>query len=564
MDKIGKYKILGILGKGGMGIVYKALDPDIEREVAIKTIRFDTLSEGTQKDDLIARFIREARAAGKMVHPNIVTIYEVGREMDLTYIVMQYVEGQSLQALIDAGKKFSLQEIAEMMGLVGDALDYAHQGGIIHRDIKPANILMDKSGKPFLADFGVARMESSTMTQSGTTVGTLSYMSPEQITGQSIDGRSDLFALGIILYELLSGKKPFFGDNISTIVYQIVHEQPRRIREINADLPAGYDVVIQKILAKNPDDRYATGRALVTALENAEKILEQTLAYDTDKKRAAAAAMKKKPGLVVGLGVIGLAVVGGMIILLSSKPSKPAAVAQKPPPVKKEEPGPITRGDNAPPVAPAIDENTVQLKTAYEARKYEETVKLAQDILAKTPAHPAALDYMRRARSELIAIQTAPILRSAIAYYNGGNYGQCLQETERVLSLDRDNKEAQRYQFLADTELSKPDIFDMIEKHRVAEENKDLLTLLSHVGSTTLSAQLQDDNRMLFNGYDNIKSMISGVTVNFSSRSEAAVSFSYLQTAVYKKDGKRKIIFEGTKAWQIRKQGKVWLITGIR
>jgi serine/threonine protein kinase len=562
MDKIGKYKILGILGKGGMGIVYKALDPDIEREVAIKTIRFDTLSEGTQKDDLIARFIREARAAGKISHPNIVTIYEVGRENDLTYIVMQYVEGQSLQSLIDSGKKFSLQEIAELMGLIGDALDYAHQSGIIHRDIKPANILLDKSGKPFLADFGVARMDSSTMTQSGTTVGTLSYMSPEQITGQSIDGRSDLFALGIILYELLSGKKPFFGDNISTIVYQIVHEQPRRIREVNAELPAGYDIVIQKILAKNPDDRYPTGRALIAALDNAEKILEQTLAYDTDKKRPSAAVVKKKPGLVVGLGVIGVAIVGGAIILLSSKPSKPAGTALKSPPVKKEEAGPITRGDNAPPVSPAVDENTVQLKAAFEAKKYDETVKLAEDILAKTPAHPAAQDYMKKAKNELLAIQTAPILRTAISFYNGGNYAQCLQETEKVLALDRDNKEAQRYQFLADTALSKPDILDLIEKHRIAEENKDLLTLLSHVGSPTLSAQLQDTYKMLFNGYDDIKSMISNITVNFSSRSEAAASFSRLLTAVSKKDGKRKIVFEETKAWQIRKQGKVWLISG--
>ncbi|MGA2585402.1 MAG: serine/threonine-protein kinase [Candidatus Aminicenantales bacterium] len=562
MDKIGKYKILGILGKGGMGIVYKALDPDIEREVAIKTIRFDTLSEGTQKDDLIARFIREARAAGKISHPNIVTIYEVGRENDLTYIVMQYVEGQSLQSLIDSGKKFSLQEIAELMGLIGDALDYAHQSGIIHRDIKPANILLDKSGKPFLADFGVARMDSSTMTQSGTTVGTLSYMSPEQITGQSIDGRSDLFALGIILYELLSGKKPFFGDNISTIVYQIVHEQPRRIREVNAELPVGYDIVIQKILAKSPDDRYPTGRALIAALENAEKILEQTLAYDTDKKRSPAAVAKKKPGLVVGLGVIGVAIVGGMIILLSSKPSKPSGAALKPPPVKKEEAGPIPRGDNAPPVSPAVDENTVQLKAAFEAKKYDETVKLAEDILAKTPAHPAAQDYMKKAKNELLAIQTAPILRTAISFYNGGNYAQCLQETEKVLALDRDNKEAQRYQFLADTALSKPDILDLIEKHRIAEENKDLLTLLSHVGSPTLSAQLQDTYKMLFNGYDDIKSMISNITVNFSSRSEAAASFSRLLTAVSKKDGKRKIVFEETKAWQIRKQGKVWLISG--
>ena len=281
MDKIGKYKILGILGKGGMGIVYRGLDPDIEREVAIKTIRFDNFSDGTAKDDLMGRFIREARAAGKLTHSNIVTVYDVCRENDLTYIVMQYIEGQSLQAAMDAGTAFTPQQCAQLMKPVCDALDYAHGCGIVHRDIKPANILIDKSGKPYIADFGVARMEESTMTRSGTTVGTLSYMSPEQIKGQEIDGRSDLFSLGVILYELLTGKMPFDGDNISTIVYKIVNEQPRRMAEINKNLPPGYDVVVHKALAKNPADRFQNCKALAASLENAEQMLEQTLALET-------------------------------------------------------------------------------------------------------------------------------------------------------------------------------------------------------------------------------------------------------------------------------------------
>ena len=172
MKTIGKYRILETLGKGGMGIVYKALDPDIDREVAIKTIHFDVVSEGTERDDMMARFIREARAAGKMSHPNIITVYDVGREGDLTYIVMQYVEGQSLQGLIASGKKFSSQEITRLMRPVGEALDYAHKNGIIHRDVKPANILIDGEGTPFIVDFGVARIETSSMTQTGTALGT--------------------------------------------------------------------------------------------------------------------------------------------------------------------------------------------------------------------------------------------------------------------------------------------------------------------------------------------------------------------------------------------------------
>ena len=226
VEKVGKYRILGILGKGGMGIVYKGLDPDIDRKVAVKTIRFDTFADGPVKEEMLTRVMREAKAAGSLTHPNIVTIYDVIRESDLTFIVMQYVDGQTLQSLIESGKNFSPQDVIGILKPVADALDYAHENGIVHRDIKPANILIDKAGKPFLADFGVARMETSTMTGPGTTIGTLSYMSPEQVMGKTVDGRADIFALGVILYELLTGQKPFAGDNLSTIVYKIVHEEP--------------------------------------------------------------------------------------------------------------------------------------------------------------------------------------------------------------------------------------------------------------------------------------------------------------------------------------------------
>ena len=568
MDKIGKYKILGVLGKGGMGIVYKALDPDIEREVAIKTIRFDNFHEGTQKDDLMARFIREARAAGKLAHPNIVTVYDVGREEDLTYIVMQYVEGQSLQGLIDSGKRLSPPEIDALMKPVADALDYAHNNGIIHRDIKPANILIDKARKPFLADFGVARMDTSTMTQSGTAVGTLSYMSPEQIKGHTVDRRSDIFALGIILYELLSGKMPFEGENISTIVYKIVNEEPRRITEINKDIPAGYDLVIQKTLAKNPEDRYQTCRQLIDGLESAGKILEQTLAFSVEKKARAAGGAKRKTGLIAALGLAGIGAVVGAIVLFSPKSSRTAGAGQKAAiktsasAAKAAESPPVPAANDPAPKAGPPSEDLAKLKEYYDSNKYSETVKLAQDILAKFPSDPAAQDYLRKARSGLVSGQVAPFLQSGISSYNQGNFAQCVLDMEKVLNLDKDNAEAQRYLFQADTALSKKDILALIERHRAAEESKDLLTVLSDVGSPALSGQWQGEYKMLFNGYDGITSSISGTTVTFSGRTVATASFSHLLTAVYKKDGKKKIVFEGTKAWHLRRQGKAWTLTG--
>ncbi|MCJ7564263.1 MAG: serine/threonine protein kinase, partial [Candidatus Aminicenantes bacterium] len=555
MDKIGKYKILGVLGKGGMGIVYKALDPDIEREVAIKTIRFDNFQEGTRKDDLMTRFIREARAAGRLSHPNIVTVYDVCREQDLTYIVMQFVEGQSLQALIDSGKRLSPPEIDALMKPVADALDYAHNSGIIHRDIKPANILIDKTNKPFLADFGVARLDTSTMTQSGTAVGTLSYMSPEQIKGQTIDRRADIFALGIILYELLSGKMPFHGDNISTLVYKIVNEQPQRITEINKDIPVGYDLVVQKTLAKNPEGRYQNCRQLIAALESAGKILGETLAYEVRKENAAAAGFKRKTKLIAASALAAVLVVAGAFVFFSPKSGKTGGPNQKAGAIKTSE---STTKSGESPAGPS-NEDLNRMKESFDNNKYADTVKLAEDILAKFPANPVAQDYQRRARSGLVADQVAPLLQSGIMSYNQGNFAQCVKDMERVLNLDKDNAEAQKYLFQADTTLSKRDILSLIERHRAAEESKDLLTVLSDVGAPALSSQWQGEHKLLFNGYDAITSSISGISVNFISRTESTTSFSHLLTAVYKKDRKKKF-FESSETWHLRKRGNAWLV----
>ncbi|MDH7513398.1 MAG: serine/threonine-protein kinase [Clostridiales bacterium] len=566
MKKIGKYTVLSILGKGGMGIVYKALDPDIEREVAIKTIRFDTLIDGTEKDDVMTRFIREAKAAGRLSHPNITTIYDVCREKDVTYIVMQFVEGQSLQGLIDSGKKFPPQEIIQLMKPLCDCLDYAHESGIVHRDIKPGNILIDKSGKPYLADFGVARIETSTLTQSGTTVGTLSYMSPEQVKGQTVDRRSDIFALGVILYELLAGKKPFAGDNLSTIVYKIVHEEPERITAVNKDLPRGYETVIQKALAKNPEDRYQNCREIIADLENAVHMTEATLAYEVGREPVAAPGGRKRKWLTLATGVLGFVVVaGGMYLVFSPKPKKPSPLSADLRSGQKEEISPVTRSAGpAPGLIGVPDESLTQLKQSFESKNFEETVKLAEDILGRNPADLAAQDYLKKARHELVAAQVAPILKSGIASYTAGKYSQCVQEMEKVLKLDKDHQEAQKYLFLADTALAKKDIIEMTEHFRAAEEREDLLAVLSHADSAAVAGQLRSEYTLLFNGYDGVRSVISNKAVDFSSRSDARVSFSHLVSAVYRKDGQRKIVFEGTKTWQLKKKDKAWKITGIR
>lgn len=304
MEKIGKYKISGILGKGAMGIVYKALDPDIDREVAIKTVRFDLVSEeDSENEEIMERFMREAQSAGKLTHPNIITIFDVGREESLTYIVMQYIQGQSLQRLIASGDKLPTTEVVHLYDQICSALDYAHSFGIVHRDVKPGNILLDKEGKPFIVDFGVARVDTSTLTQSGTAVGTPSYMSPEQVMGKKVDNRSDIFSLGCILFELLTGRRPFEAESITTVIYKIINEEPPHLSEVKKGLPVGFGHIITKALAKDPKNRYQSCKELAADLHDLDQLSEKTIAITMVKEKPAAVEKVKKRRLGLKLAI---------------------------------------------------------------------------------------------------------------------------------------------------------------------------------------------------------------------------------------------------------------------
>jgi formylglycine-generating enzyme required for sulfatase activity/predicted Ser/Thr protein kinase len=256
MERLGRYEIIQELGRGAMGVVYKARDPNIDRLVAIKMISLEAGIDPKKAKDLEDRFQREARAAGRLSHPNIVTIYDASTVEGQSFLAMEYIEGENLQDLIEAKHIFSLKDVASIGDQVAKALDYAHQQGIVHRDIKPANIMLTATGQVKVADFGIARITESSLTRSGLTVGTPSYMSPEQVAGQKVDGRSDQFSLGATLYELLSGEKAFLGDSISTVVYRIMNESPIPLRQANPTLPEAVDAIIRKAMAKNPADRY--------------------------------------------------------------------------------------------------------------------------------------------------------------------------------------------------------------------------------------------------------------------------------------------------------------------
>jgi len=273
ITKLGKYIIRRELGKGAMGVVYEGFDPLIERTVAIKTIRPQQLVS-KEAAEVLARFKREAVSAGRLNHPGIVAVYEYGEAIaeddhtmvaspatvadagrKMAFIAMEFVKGRELRDYFEANERFSLPDIARLMGEILAALGHAHAHGVIHRDIKPANLIVLEDGRVKIADFGIARVEKSELTQAGAVIGTPSYMSPEQFLGQPVDGRSDLFSCGVILYQFLTGEKPFTG-NTTTIMYKVLQEEPLAPTTLNVGLPGAFDEVMKKAIAKNPDHRF--------------------------------------------------------------------------------------------------------------------------------------------------------------------------------------------------------------------------------------------------------------------------------------------------------------------
>jgi hypothetical protein len=265
----GRYKVKGVIGKGAMGVIYLAEDPVIGRQLAIKVIQLNPGISAQEIENLQTRFEREFRSAGTLSHPNIVTVHDVGKEGSTPYIAMEYVEGKTLEHLINEQSVLSFEEVADLVGQICDGLDFAHQHGVVHRDVKPANILLDRHGRPKITDFGVAKLTESGMTHTGTMVGTPWYMSPEQVVGETVTGAADQFSVAVMTYQLLTRERPFTGERSSTVLYKIVHEEPVRPHLLNPKLMDQLDNVLMRAFAKNPVERFPTCNEFAQELRGA-------------------------------------------------------------------------------------------------------------------------------------------------------------------------------------------------------------------------------------------------------------------------------------------------------
>lgn len=266
LSKLGKYEIRRELGRGAMGVVYEGYDPFIQRTVAIKTIQ-KKMFDRFELEEALGRFRREAQAAGRLSHPGVVGVYEYGEEGDIGYIAMEFVEGSELKDVFDRGDNLSIARSAEIMAQLLDALDYSHKQGVVHRDIKPSNILITREGRVKIADFGIARIESSELTRAGSVLGTPIYMSPEQFLGEGVDPRTDIYSAGVILYQLLTGARPFTGDSMVVIMNKVLHSDMRQPSALNRDISRALEEVVKKAMARQPRDRFQSAAAFATALK---------------------------------------------------------------------------------------------------------------------------------------------------------------------------------------------------------------------------------------------------------------------------------------------------------
>ena len=293
--QFGRYEILGELGRGAMGVVYKARDPQIDRLVALKTVSLWG-QEADEEKEFRLRFMNEAQAAGRLHHSGIVSVFDVGEnpENHDPYIVLEYVQGESLNRILSREKKLPLERSLKLAEEIADALDYAHAQGVIHRDIKPANILITQDGRAKIADFGIAKLNLAHFTIPGRVLGTPAYMAPEQLSGEGVDGRSDLFSLGVILYAMVTGHSPFQGTSATTVCFKVANREPIAASALDMTLPPQLDAVISRAMAKDANERYQRGSDFaddLRILQQSYKITSSTTSRRTSNRTATRSAL---------------------------------------------------------------------------------------------------------------------------------------------------------------------------------------------------------------------------------------------------------------------------------
>lgn len=464
-----------------MGVVYLAKDPVIGRLVALKTIRLRDIDDDDEAREHQQRFVREAQAAGILSHPSIVTVHDIGQadEDSTSFIAMQYVEGPNLKELIQRGERPEPAKLLEIIAQIGDALDYAHQRGIVHRDVKPANIILTPDGLAKITDFGIAKIASiaSNLTTTGQFIGTPNYMSPEQVKGGEVDGRSDLFSLGIVLYEGLTGRKPFAGDSLTTISYKIVHEPFPPLADAAPDAPDGLAEILSRLLAKDPDKRYQRGSELAADLRRVRRrllepwaspddpLLNDPTLYSNSNTSPAARARSVAAPLLMKLRAklhrrVPFSIAAVVLLAVLAAVALPAAwlwSAREP-----EPPIDLAREQTMQRIRGLRGEADSLLATGNVSAAYQR-LKEIQRLRPSSPANNARISQLEQVLSEREIEQRRTedaqrLFEEGRALYSRGRWDESIRKFEESFALDPSEDEVINYLRMAREQLNLADM----------------------------------------------------------------------------------------------------------
>lgn len=553
-----KYQIVEELGKGGMGRVYRAFDSEIEEYVAIKLIRPEIASDKT----IIQRFRNELKLARKISHKNVCRMFDLNRDKDVYYITMEYVQGEDLKSALRRMGPLSLGKAIFIAKQVCDGLSEAHRLGVIHRDLKPQNIMIDWDGNARILDFGIARSrETSGITDSGGVIGTAEYMSPEQVEGIDVDIRSDIYSLGIILYELVTGCVPFDGNTPMSVAIKRMLQKPTEPRKINSRIPGELSNIIMTCINKDKEKRYPSAKALLlelskieTQLPATDNIIPRSRSYTT---KEITVSFKPKKVLIVAASICMLAAAGILLWIFV---------------LKSEVPPPIPTPSSEP--EPAI---TVLDKQDLEAKPNEkvslEKAGVIEDSVVTKPKTPVkknvtdnkALARKRAAEKQArLELEINNALNLTKAAFEQEDFAASLKHADEVLLLAPDNVTAAEYARLADKELVTAYIESLVEQFNTAVQTRSLLDFYLMNCTAALYKKIKKDTELILNTYSELNSVTSENSLQFFDPDHLQVVFPNIIMGKLKQNNRQQVLFEGRYIWEMERKEAKWLITSIK
>jgi serine/threonine protein kinase len=589
-----KYRIIEELGRGGMGKVYRVFDREVEEYVALKLIKPEIAAD----KNTIRRFRNELKVARKISHKNVCRMFDLNREGETCFITMEYVSGEDLKSSLRRMGLLSVGKAVFIAKQVCEGLAEAHRLGVVHRDLKPQNIMIDKQGNARIMDFGIARsIETKGMTDSGSLIGTPEYMSPEQVEGKEVDSRSDIYSLGAILYEMVTGRVPFEGNTPMSVALKHVTAAPPEPRNLNDQIPEETSRVILKCMAKERKDRFQTVEELVQEL-NTIKMTAPTAERPSSTSKESVSGeitvtFKPKRVIIPLVLIFMLAALGitAWRIFLSPAPQEkpsfsPSADREERPLFRQT---PLQDRSGLPPKMPAKQPAETEAKPekppaeakggpevkaelslgiqAFKEEKYAESVKYMESVLSRDPDDHSAQYYLAEAKKREGARRLKEEINRRLEIARGalkeGNYQECIDQSRGVLALVPGHDEAKRLSQEAAEKRTAAQVQALIDSFVTAWNSKTLPDFYRENGSPELYQKNRKDAELIMSLYESFQAVASNVALDFKETDRLVVRFATLTTGARARDGGREVIFDGDYVWEMVQQDSTWQIIRI-